>query len=80
MPRWVLNCYWRRDGEPIWQDPALYARELSGTAVDEAVAARADAGLLGEASTHDVLNVLTHAEQLVGRVVRGVGGVGLVEP
>jgi uncharacterized protein (DUF2126 family) len=40
LPRWSLNCYWRRDGEPIWHDPALFARELSGTAVDEAVAAR----------------------------------------
>ena len=40
LPRWSLNCYWRRDGEPIWHDPALFARELSGTAVDEALAAR----------------------------------------
>lgn len=20
LPRWSLNCFWRRDGEPIWQD------------------------------------------------------------
>ncbi len=40
LPRWSLNCYWRRDGEPIWRKPELFARELSGTAVDEAVAAR----------------------------------------
>ncbi|HRK11850.1 MAG TPA: transglutaminase family protein, partial [Thauera sp.] len=40
LPRWSLNCYWRRDGEPIWRNPALFARELSGTAVDEAMAAR----------------------------------------
>jgi uncharacterized protein (DUF2126 family) len=25
LPRWSLNCYWRRDGEPIWHDPALFA-------------------------------------------------------
>jgi uncharacterized protein (DUF2126 family) len=23
LPRWSLNCFWRRDGEPIWQNPAL---------------------------------------------------------
>jgi uncharacterized protein (DUF2126 family) len=27
LPRWSLNCFWRRDGEPIWQNPALYANE-----------------------------------------------------
>lgn len=23
LPRWSLNCFWRRDGEPIWQAPEL---------------------------------------------------------
>ncbi len=27
LPRWSLNCFWRADGEPIWQDPALIADE-----------------------------------------------------
>ena len=27
LPRWSLNCFWRRDGEPIWQNPELYANE-----------------------------------------------------
>ena len=27
LPRWSLNCYWRKDGEPIWNSPALYANE-----------------------------------------------------
>ncbi len=22
LPRWSLNCFWRRDGEPIWKNPA----------------------------------------------------------
>ncbi len=27
LPRWSLNCYWRRDGEPIWTNPHLSADE-----------------------------------------------------
>ena len=25
LPRWALRCYWRRDGEPIWNDENLIA-------------------------------------------------------
>ena len=27
LPRWSLGCYWRRDGESVWQDPALIAND-----------------------------------------------------
>jgi uncharacterized protein (DUF2126 family) len=27
LPRWSLNCFWRRDGEPMWSDADLYADE-----------------------------------------------------
>ena len=27
LPRWSLGCWWRRDGEPMWNDPALFADE-----------------------------------------------------
>lgn len=25
LPRWALSCYWRKDREPIWHNPALFA-------------------------------------------------------
>jgi uncharacterized protein (DUF2126 family) len=27
LPRWSLSCFWRKDGEPVWNDPALFAAE-----------------------------------------------------
>jgi uncharacterized protein (DUF2126 family)/transglutaminase-like putative cysteine protease len=27
LPRWAFGCYWRRDREPVWHDPALVAEE-----------------------------------------------------
>ena len=39
LPRWSLNAYWRRDGEPIWQNPALYADEQQDYGVNAAQAA-----------------------------------------
>jgi len=34
LPRWSLNCFWRKDGEPLWQNPALYADEGKNYDVD----------------------------------------------
>lgn len=28
LPRWELGCYWRKDGQPLWQNPTLFANPL----------------------------------------------------
>ncbi len=40
LPRFALSCHWRRDGEAIWQDPALLATDDDA---DAATAADAQA-------------------------------------
>ncbi|HWD99046.1 MAG TPA: transglutaminase family protein, partial [Bryobacteraceae bacterium] len=27
LPRWSMGCFWRKDGAPLWEDPALIAEE-----------------------------------------------------
>ncbi|WP_437882674.1 DUF2126 domain-containing protein [Pseudomonas sp. LRF_L74] len=55
LPRWSLNCFWRKDGEPIWHDPALLADETRYYGADARLARRfltALAGHLGLAGEH----------------------------
>ena len=40
LPRWSLNCYWRRDGQPVWNNPALYADETRDYGADDVLAGR----------------------------------------
>ena len=55
LPRWAFGCYWRRDGEPIWQDAALIAderRDYGYTARDAERFIRKLTGHLGVTDTH----------------------------
>ncbi|MEM8864597.1 MAG: transglutaminase family protein, partial [Planctomycetota bacterium] len=38
LPRWAMHCYWRKDGEPIWKNEALFAPDGAnlGHTVDDA--------------------------------------------
>jgi uncharacterized protein (DUF2126 family)/transglutaminase-like putative cysteine protease len=40
LPRWSLNLFWRRDGEPVWTDATLFADETRHYEADEARAHR----------------------------------------
>ncbi len=40
LPRWSLNCFWRKDGEPLWVNPELCADEGRDNGADEAAAKR----------------------------------------
>src|ERR1700722_9519516 len=40
LPRWSLNCYWRKDGEPLWANPRLIADERTEYPVTEDTARR----------------------------------------
>src|SRR5258706_8239909 len=35
LPRWSLNLFWRRDREPLWTEPSLFANERSAGKVTE---------------------------------------------
>jgi uncharacterized protein (DUF2126 family) len=55
LPRWSLNCFWRRDGEPIWRNPALLDDETRNRGVTPEVAGVFLAGVaqkLGLAPEH----------------------------
>src|SRR3982751_5890383 len=55
LPRWSLNCFWRRDGEPIWTNPHLLDDEKKDRGITPGVAGLFLAGVaerLGLAPEH----------------------------
>ena len=50
LPRWALSIFWRKDGQPVWQNPALFADErkpCSYTSLDAKNFVQTLAGKLG---------------------------------
>ncbi len=45
LPRWSLNNFWRRDGQPIWNNPELFATETTDYGVTADNAAKFLAGV-----------------------------------
>jgi len=40
LPRWAFGCYWRKDGVPVWENPALIAQDAKDYGYTEADAKR----------------------------------------
>lgn len=38
LPRWAMNCYWRKDGEPLWQNDKLLADPRKDCSYDLTIA------------------------------------------
>jgi hypothetical protein len=63
LPRWSLNCFWRRDGQPVWNNPALYADETRDYGADES-SRRALPGALAERLAVDPKHVFPAFEDV----------------
>jgi uncharacterized protein (DUF2126 family)/transglutaminase-like putative cysteine protease len=40
LPRWSLNCFWRKDGQPVWHNAALIADETRDYAATSELAGK----------------------------------------
>ncbi|HXU64704.1 MAG TPA: transglutaminase family protein, partial [Polyangia bacterium] len=62
LPRWAFSCYFRRDGVPVWRDPALLADEKPAQAADAGDAERFAAGLARRLGIASELAVAAHED------------------
>ena len=53
LPRWTFSLYWRRDGVPIWSDPALISKEGEGSGATSATAEQLLKGIAAELGVGD---------------------------
>ncbi len=52
LPRWALNVFWRRDGEPVWRDSSLMADDASTDIYQPADALRFAQALVAQLGLH----------------------------
>ncbi len=52
LPRWALNVFWRRDGEPVWRDMSLLSNDDSKEKYNDADASRFAEALVAELGLH----------------------------
>jgi uncharacterized protein (DUF2126 family) len=50
LPRWSLNLFWRRDGEPVWTHPELFGDEHRDDGASEVQAKQFLQGVAGRLS------------------------------
>jgi len=62
LPRWAFSCFFRRDGVPVWRDPALLADEKPAHVADAGDAQRFAAALAGRLGVASELAVPAHED------------------
>ena len=53
LPRWAFALYWRKDGEPVWREPALIAAETGPRTAGDAEAKALVEALAGRLGLRD---------------------------
>lgn len=62
LPRWAFSCYFRRDGVPVWRDPALLAEENPARAADGGDAQRFATALAARLGVASELAIAGHED------------------